>query len=194
MDLMRKQSCQTQLPTWYFGKGTLLWCNPKGLSKLHSGVPDFFPAAIHQLVGGNVVPDCLAFLPPTMMATVPISSKHRASPNTVYICSTQYCMHVQAQYALQVSKMWHDMHLRISIFSSCLKVSEAYSLPAAGREPRAKAPGLNRSLGMTLRNLPPIICIKLKDALVDLRLRTQLGDLVLLVLQHTKQLVQVDLV
>jgi len=31
-------------------------------------------------------------------------------------------------------------------------------LPAAGREPRARAPGMNRSLGMTLRNLPPIIC------------------------------------
>ena len=85
--LMHTQSCQKQLPTWYLCKGTLLWCNPQGLSKLHSGVPDFFPAAIHQLVGGNVVPYCLAFLPPTMMATVPSASQHRASPNTVYMHS-----------------------------------------------------------------------------------------------------------
>ena len=62
-------------------------------------------------------------------------------------------------------KLWQAqayVHLRISILSSSLKFSEAYCLPGAGKEPRANAPRLNRSLGITLQYLPPIICKRQK--------------------------------
>ena len=51
-------------------------------------------------------------------------------------------------------------HLRNSLLSSPLAAWDAYSLPGAGRDSTAHAPGWMRLLGITLRKRPPIICTK----------------------------------
>ena len=51
-------------------------------------------------------------------------------------------------------------HLRNSLLSSPRAAWDAYSLPGAGKDSTAHAPGWMRLLGIMLRKRPPIICTK----------------------------------
>jgi len=58
------------------GGGVFLGGNPKGFGKLRWGFSDLFPAAVHQLVWWDMIPNGLALFAPTMVAAIPAAQQH----------------------------------------------------------------------------------------------------------------------